>query len=119
MAVAYLRTLCNGWLTTRRLVHGAQRCLLGCYVVGDDDVRHYFSCPAVCAAILAQTASPPAWARPGPEPLRILFLLDASLPDAAVLLMGEWAYVLYMVYNTARAHTGAWTETDAVAAFRA
>lgn len=47
-------------------VHGAQRCLRGCSVVGGDEVRHY--CPAVLAAIALQAARPPAWAHYGHDP---------------------------------------------------
>lgn len=65
VGIVSLRTMCNGWLTTRRLVRGAQRCILGCSV-GGDDVRHYFGCPAVLATIASQAARPSAWAHPGP-----------------------------------------------------
>lgn len=117
--VTFLRTLCNGWLTTRRLVHSAQRCMLGCCAVGGDDVGHVFWRPVILQAIASQSARPPAWAQAARDPLRTQLLADGPLPDAEVLLMWEWAYVLQMVYNGAHAAAFTWTPRDTNDAMRA
>lgn len=44
-------------LTTRRLVHIAQPCLLGCLAIGGEDVRHFL---VVVGATAALAARPPA-----------------------------------------------------------
>ena len=45
MKVALLKSICNGWNTTRRYRQGAISCRFGCQAVGGDCQLHYCSCP--------------------------------------------------------------------------
>eukprot|EP00959_Pyramimonas_sp_CCMP1952_P354982 7435933-Pyramimonas_sp.AAC.1 len=45
IVTAILKTIFNGWNTSRRYRCGALVCKMGCYATGCDDVLHYASCP--------------------------------------------------------------------------
>eukprot|EP00959_Pyramimonas_sp_CCMP1952_P198469 4151429-Pyramimonas_sp.AAC.1 len=63
ITTAQLRSICNGWCTTRRFRHnggGTGNCRFGCMAVGGDSVLHYYACPVAVNALKQLVPSLPA-----------------------------------------------------------
>lgn len=67
--------------------------------MGGDCVRHYFSCPAVAAAIVQSRARPPCWLHTGHLGL---VTFSVPFPEEEVLRVGMWNYIAYLAYTTVR-----------------
>lgn len=116
IGIAALRTVANGWMTTRRLAHGAEGCKLGCLAVGGDSLEHCFGCPGFAQAARSTGLHRPSWYEAG---LGRDVLMMRFWPEDQILRDVIWTYLLYCVYNQSRHGERAFSLEDGVAALRA
>lgn len=115
VGLAYLRTVANGWLTTRRLSHAVEHCKFGCQGMGGDCVTHYVGCPHFVDAAAASGCPMPTWTHEG---FGADVLLLRFRPQDTILIDAVWRYLLYMIYNQSREATPRWQAHDVALALR-
>lgn len=115
VGIAALRAVANGWITSRRLSHIAERCQLRCYAVEVDTVVHHFGCPCFLEAVRGSGHDAPTCAADG-------FGRDVMMSrfgdKAQIQRNAMWNYQLNRIYNQARYAPHAYSAEDFALAMR-
>lgn len=105
VGMAVLRAVANAWTTSRRMSHGATRCLWGCCAVGGDGLQHYVSCPLLARFAQHPRLQPPRWAGNGHMQI-VLMVLPLSEFDTCVSAV--WMYLAHLLHAGARRDSRIW-----------
>lgn len=105
VGLAVSRAVANAWTSSRRMSHGATRCLWGCSAVGGDDLQRYVACPLLERFASHPRLHTPRWA--GSGHMQIVFLL-LPLGDSDTCVTAIWLYLAHLLYAGARRDTRTW-----------